>query len=381
MNIPPAAILNVGGNFKIITMNNYKSFIRLLPFLFCLNTAFSQKPKVELPGTEVIQFKSAINDRDYVLDIALPNSYSDTTKRFPVLYALDGQWSFPGVSGNYGGLNYDGFVPEMIVVGIGWKDDYFNNRDRDFSQTYIQANPNSGGASKFLKVIKNEIIKLIDSSYRTQPNNNTLTGGSSGGVFALYALFLEPALFTRYVIGSPSLENDDSVIFKIEKEFSKTNHELNAKIFFSVGEYEEPLKYVSRLDRFTKQLKASNYKGLEFESMVVEKTGHGSEGSYGFVRGLQYVFSKPELILDAALLDSYTGHYAFGPDTATISRSGNNLYQQLSWGKIELYAETPQKFYVKGMTGSIEFKKDSNNEVTGFDFTAGDNKFFVKKID
>lgn len=361
-------------------MQILKFFIAILFSVF-INRTFSQKQQFVLTGTEVVQIKSALNDHEYVLDIALPNSYKDSTKRFPVLYSLDGQWSFPEAISYYGGLNYDGFVPDMIIVGVGWKDDYFNNRDRDFSETYIQSNPNSGGAAKFISVLKNEVIKLIDSTYRTDKTNNTLRGNSSAGVFALYTLFQEPTLFNRYIIGSPSLENDDSVVFKIEKEFARKNHELNTKIFFSVGEYEEPLKYVSRLDRFTKQLKASNYKGLEFESMVVEKTGHGSEGAFGFVRGLQYVFNKPELILNTALLDSYTGHYAFGPDTATISRSGNNLYQQLSWGKIELYAETQQKFYVKGMTGSIEFKKDNSNKVTGFDFTAGDNKFFVKKID
>ena len=362
-------------------MQNFKIILLLFLFAFFIDKAFSQKKQVELPGTEVIEFKSAINDRDYVIDVSLPNSYKDTTKRFPVLYALDGQWSFPEVLSYYGGLNYDGFVPDMIIVGVGWKDDYINNRDRDFSETYTQSNPNSGGAPKFIDVLKNEVIKLIDSTYRTDKINNTLRGNSSAGVFALYTLFQEPTLFNRYIIGSPSLENDDSVIFKIEREFAKKNHELNAKIFFSVGEYEEPLKYVSRLDRFTKQLKASNYKRLEFKSMVVEETGHGSEGSFGFVRGLQYVFNKPELILNVTVLDSYTGHYAFGPDTATISRLGNSLYQQLPWGKIELYAETPQKFYVKGMPGTIEFKKDGKNKITGFDFTVGDNKFFVKRID
>lgn len=362
-------------------MYNLKSFLGLVSFLFCINAGLAQKKKVELPGTEVIEFKSAINDHDYVLDVALPRSYNDTTKRYPVLYALDGQWSFPGISSMYGGLYNDGFVPEMIVVGIGWKDDYFNNRDRDFSQIYIQSNPNSGGAPKFLNVIKNEIIKMIDSSYRTDRDNNILTGGSSGGVFSLYALFQEPTLFNRYIICSPSLENDDSAIFKNENIFAETHHELNAKIFFSVGEYEVQSRYISGLNSFTSQLKAGNYKGLEFESLVIEKTGHSSQGYHGFIRGLQYVFAKPELVLNNALLDQFTGHYALGPQTTTITRSGSNLYEQLSWDKVKLYAETPEKFYVKGMSGSIEFKKDNNNKVTGFDFTAGENKFFIKKID
>src|SRR5690242_13631084 len=109
-------------------MQDFKFYITLFVFSFFINKTFSQKQQVILPGTEVIQFKSAINDHDYVIDVALPGSYGDSTKRFPVLYTLDGQWSFPQVNGNYGGLNYDGFVPDMIIVGIGWKDDYTNNR-------------------------------------------------------------------------------------------------------------------------------------------------------------------------------------------------------------------------------------------------------------
>ena len=70
-------------------MRNLKWFIIL--FSFGINTSYSQKPKVEIPGTEVIKFKSAINNQDYILDIYLPGSYSDTTKKFPVLYVLDAQ--------------------------------------------------------------------------------------------------------------------------------------------------------------------------------------------------------------------------------------------------------------------------------------------------
>src|SRR6185312_15388250 len=62
-------------------------------FSFGVNTSYSQKAEVEIPGTEIIKFTSAINNQDYVLNIYLPTSYNDTTKKFSVLYVLDGQWS------------------------------------------------------------------------------------------------------------------------------------------------------------------------------------------------------------------------------------------------------------------------------------------------
>jgi predicted alpha/beta superfamily hydrolase len=366
-------------------MHNLKSFITLLCFSICINTVYSQHPKVELPGTEVLKFKSAINNQDYVLYIQLPDSYSDTTKRYPVLYVLDGQWSFPYEAGTQGiqrGLYYDGFIPEMIVVGITWPGDYDNNRTRDFSPTPVTDIPNSGGAPKFLNVIKKEIIKLIDSGYRTDQNNNTLTGGSFGGLFTLYALFNEPALFNRYIVWGPGLDYDDGVIFKYEKTFAQKNHELNAKVFISTSEYEEQVNG-SYFNKFIDQLRASKYKGLELESFITEKMGHVSEGPFAVSRGLQFVFSQPAIIVDTLLLDHYTGHYKLNEDSVTITRSGNSLYINFAGGKIRLYAKTNDSFYAKGLGGGTgpQFITDNKGKATGYNISFGNNTMFFKKLD
>ena len=103
---------------------------------FAVKTSYSQKKMVELAGTEAIQFKSAVNSQVYILDIFLPGNYSDSTKKWPVVYVLDGQWSFPFIAGVHGiveSLFYDGLIPEMIVVGIKWTGDYDVNRQRDFT--------------------------------------------------------------------------------------------------------------------------------------------------------------------------------------------------------------------------------------------------------
>ena len=43
---------------------------------------------------------------------------ANMTRRYPVLYVLDGQWDFKLMLSVQGGLAYDGFVPDMIIVGI-----------------------------------------------------------------------------------------------------------------------------------------------------------------------------------------------------------------------------------------------------------------------
>jgi predicted alpha/beta superfamily hydrolase len=67
-----------------------------------------------MSGVEEIKFKSAINNQDYVLHVKLPDSYnSDPSKKYPVMYATDGQWSFPLIMEIKGGLLYDNLVPEI----------------------------------------------------------------------------------------------------------------------------------------------------------------------------------------------------------------------------------------------------------------------------
>ena len=118
-------------------MNSLKFFIGLLSFFLCINTAYSQKPKVELDGTEMFKFTSAIDSQQYVLYIHLPYDSVKPNKKYPVLYVTDGQWFFNSLYAGYGSLHYDGFIPDLIIVGIAFSDNYEDSRSRDMSPTAV----------------------------------------------------------------------------------------------------------------------------------------------------------------------------------------------------------------------------------------------------
>jgi predicted alpha/beta superfamily hydrolase len=279
---------------------------------------------VELPGTTVLNFTSAIDSQQYVLHINLPGNYGKTNKRYPVLYITDGQWFFPSMYVGYGGQHYDGFLPDLILVGITWPANYEESRGRDFTPTSMEGMPGSGNAPRFLSVIKNEVIKLIDSMYRVDQNDRALYGTSLGGLFALYTVFHEPALFNRYIIISPALQWADEILFKYEKTFAEKNRALKMKMFISSGEYEEAFAGET-FDRFVNQIKSRKYKGLEMESLKIARMGHSGSGTVGGIIGLQYIYSKPELKLDPSLLNQYTGQYVSGNESYSITRSGPDL--------------------------------------------------------
>ncbi|MEO5996760.1 MAG: alpha/beta hydrolase-fold protein [Chitinophagaceae bacterium] len=362
-------------------MHHLKWLIIFVLFFFNIFSSYSQRPKVELAGTEVIRFTSAIDSHQYVLYINLPDNYAKANKKYPVLYVTDGQWFFASMYVGYGGQHYDGLVPDLITVGITWPDNFDANRRRDFTPNKMEGMPGSGNAPKFLAVIKNEIIKIIDSTYRVQENDKALYGTSLGGLFALYTLFHEPTLFNRYIIISPSLDWDNELLFKYEKSFAAKNKTLNAKIFISSGEYEEASSSTSTFKKFVDQVKASKYKGLELESMVVNRMGHSGSGTVGGIIGLQSIYSKPVVKLANSVLDQYAGHYLFGNDTLSVSRSGSDLYGQSGFGKSKLLAETAETFYIKGVNASLQFKKDSKQKVSGYDLMLSDTTLFFKKLD
>lgn len=357
-----------------------------LLLIVCLNaTAISAQqendsliPKGEMEGVKAMKFKSATNNHEYVLLIKLPESYNDAIKKtYPVMYALDAQWSFPYLMETQHSLLYDNLIPEMIFVGIAFPQNWFANRNRDFMPTHTDFDSASGGAPKFLEMIKKEIIPYIDSAYHTDKKNNGLLGGSSGGLFVLYTMFQQPSPFNRFIANSPSLWYDNQLISKIEKTYSEKSHELNAKLFLTSGGYEEE-NDPPMFTNFVAQIKASNYKGLQMESLVVDKTGHGTAGFYANIRGLQFIFNKPYIMIDSAVLDKYTGRYEQG---LTLIRTGISLYVDMGAKKIQLHATTNEKFFVTGSNGIAEFTKDNKGKVTGISFKGADGTYSIKKLD
>ena len=335
-------------------------------------------PKGEMGGVKAMKFKSVINNHDYVLLIKLPESYNDSIKKaYPVMYALDAQWSFPYLMEAQHSLLYDNLVQEMIYVGIAFPQNWFANRNRDFTPTLTALDSASGGAPKFLDMIKKEIIPYIDSAYRTDKKNNGLLGGSSGGLFVLYTMFQQPSPFNRFIANSPSLWYDNQLMSKIEKTYSEKNHSLNAKLFLTSGGYEEEID-PGMFKNFLVQLAASNYKGLEMESLVVDKTGHLTAGFYAIIRGLQFIFSKPYIMVDSSVLNQYIGHYEQG---LTFIRTGNSLYIDGGSKKILMRATTYESFYVTGANGIAEFTKDDKGKVTGISFRGADGTYNIKKLD
>lgn len=269
----------------------FLSICALLFSSFAANAQTKKFPSVEIKGSEIRNLKSKETGRDYDLYIQ-PTGDLKSGKKYPVLFVLDGQWDFKLLNSVYGGLHYDKYVPEMIIVGVtysGENPNFDELRAMDYTPTPETRHKGSGDAAKFLAFLKKDVIPFVEKNYNADPNKRILMGSSLGGLFTLYALFEDPNLFQGYVAASPAVTWDTDFSFGHEKQFAEKRKDLNARLYIAVGDSEELTEPVKD---FMKIVKGRNYKGLQIETRILEDERHAGNKPEIYNRGLRFVFKE-----------------------------------------------------------------------------------------
>lgn len=255
--------------------------------------ATQNRPLVTLVGSQVISLKSKNTGRDYDLYVLLPASYAETKrKKYPVLYAMDGQWDFKLLDAIIGGLVYDKFIPEVILVGVtysGENADYNGLRAMDYTPVSVGGLAGSGDAPKFLQCLKEEIMPFVESEFRADAARRILSGSSFAGSFTLFALFSEPELFYGYMPCCPAVPYAEDFAFKHEAEYFAKRKDLPGRVSLAVGEVD---RLAGPVKKFVKVLEGRKYEGLTLETMVVKDDGHASVKPEAFNRGLRFIFKE-----------------------------------------------------------------------------------------
>ena len=135
-------------------------------------------------------FESKITGTTYPYHVYLPASYANNTdKDYPVIYVMDGQWSYKGFA-----YHMERDSREVIVVAIEQGGAEGSNRRMvDYSLP---------GAISYLDFFRQEFLPLIESTYRIDANNRSFQGTSISGVVTTVLLFLDDhkkPLFKNYI--------------------------------------------------------------------------------------------------------------------------------------------------------------------------------------
>jgi predicted alpha/beta superfamily hydrolase len=350
-----------------------KSFLVSTIFLFIFsNNVFSQK---QTPKTRIMEpdhtITSKIMEKEYQLYISFPKSYStNDTISYPVLYVLDGRYSYPFFKGVQNLMSPSEALEEVIIVGIregldfeSWlinRSYYFTpSRDtlweEDAEKRYklSEGSLTTGGAPVFLESVKKEIVPFIDKNYKTN-NDRGITGWAFGGLFTAYCFINSDGYFTRFGINTPTLWwNNNEILNQAVLRFSEneTWDLPPTKVFISVGTIDKPSMKPAMLT-FFKQLENSAYKNINIEQQIFDKETHVTTLPASTSRTLSVLYGKKPQNLTC--IDFKTG---------TFKAEGTNykLHQTIIRSE-KRQKETTDGFETQEAT--IEWKSECNFVLT-----------------
>ncbi len=253
------------------------------------------------------EFKSEVFRNQRFLRVWLPPRYDaaeNAERHYPVFYLNDGQNLFDPAT-SFAGVKWavdeaadrlirQEIVPPMIFVGI---DNAQAERIREFLPYRSYSPPVLRPlGKKYPDFLLREVMPFVGAKYRIArgPENTGLGGSSLGGLISLYTAMVQPGVFGRVLVESPSLWVSNRRIFK----YVRAAHVWPEKIFVGMGTQEagnperdrKVLEDVLRLEFMMRKA------GLGEERMrvkIADGAGH-NEGEWAkrFPEALEFLFGR-----------------------------------------------------------------------------------------
>jgi hypothetical protein len=327
--------------------NPTKAIITLILIISFSAHLFAKTETEVIAGGERFTIHSKVLDEDRVILIFLPDNYDNSEYNFPVLYVLDGETHFRHVSGATDYLARNGLAPGIIVVAITNVD-----RNRDSSPVHVDNISTSGGAEKFHKFLKKELLPTIKKNYRTT-DYNMIMGHSFGGTFIGYSLLEYPEVFNAYIAVSPYLQFADNYIINEAKNKLKSKYDNPKSFYMTVG---DEIDFFNPLDEFSDLIKEKSGKAISFQYVQMPRDNHMSTPYLSIFNVLRFIYSDwtlPDETFQNGLL-AIDDHFAtvskkYDYKVVTPENTINNLgYSYLGAGRIpkaiEVFKENVKRF-------------------------------------
>jgi predicted alpha/beta superfamily hydrolase len=268
-----------------------KLIFNIFSFLLVSQFSFSQI-KTEKSSLEysTIELESEyFTDQKKTIKIFLPKEY-DNSKKYPVIYTLDGNSLFD-LTSNYvaqlskltiGDDDFDygsDVIPQSIVVGIFHNDRYYETTPNISQYPDSDETIYSEGSEKLKKFIFYEVIPYIDLKYNTSGYNSIL-GHSNTAHFVMCLQFQKNNPFNGII--SLSLGGDSENFKNKIKSYLETNQNLNVFIGYGTKDYgfNEFGKYIK------KSVNKENLKVSEFNA------NHNEMPRIALIDGLKFLFKE-----------------------------------------------------------------------------------------
>jgi predicted alpha/beta superfamily hydrolase len=228
------------------------------------------------------------------ITVYLPPDYAETSKRYPVLYLLDGgaKEDFHHITGIVQVSVANGLMDPILVIGI-------ENTERRRDMTGPTEKPEDkkiaprvGGSAQFRKFLKDELVPRIERDFRGN-GERTLLGESLAGLFVVETFFEEPQLFHRYISVSPSLWWNDGFLLKHAAVRLKTLPVQGRTLYLTVGGKDDNTEVTNQ---FVEALRMAALPGLKLYYEPMPDEAHATMLHAGALRALRKLFAfDPEV--------------------------------------------------------------------------------------
>lgn len=214
----------------------------------------------------------------------LPQDYKTSKKRYPVIYAHDGQNLFDAQTSFVGEWNIDEKLDSLrarvIVVGIE------NGGDKRLAELTPYPNEKYGGgqADAYLDFIVHTLKPRLDAAYRTRPEakNTLLMGSSLGGLVSFYALLKYPNVFGKAAVFSPAFWFNRKPLLELMQQ----TRGFDGKVYFLCGDSEGDEDMIRDLNTVEHWINTQRCSCKMLNKKVIVKGGQHHEKLWrdGFVK-------------------------------------------------------------------------------------------------
>jgi predicted alpha/beta superfamily hydrolase len=209
--------------------------------------------------------------------IYLPESYTTSTKKYPVLYMQDGQNMFDNATAAYGEWGVDEALDtlskqhgEVIVVAV---DHGMEKRINEYSP-FDMPKYGKGEGDAYIDFLVQTLMPYINKNYRTKKSAKYtgVAGSSMGGLISFYAILKYPNKFGVAGVFSPAFW----IVPQLKDLAIKRASKLKGRIYFYAGMQESQTMVPDMLSVFEAVNKFSKAK----METVVRAEGRHSEQTW-----------------------------------------------------------------------------------------------------
>lgn len=263
--------------------------------------------EVALPSTHLHHITAqAIPDQTYEIRMWVPPSYTESPARsYPALYLLDGDHCFGMAVDTVRYLIRGGNIPELLIAAVGYGSDRPREEGGGDMRSHDFAFPDMGVPGKargelFHRVLGEEIVPFLESTYRMESDHRTLYGFSLGALFGLCEMLLGSTTFSRYILVSPPLNPQTERVFALAETFVTSRASTPVTAYLCGGELDPVLPWFPRLTAILEKAAAPAF---HFEWELLARGVHMTVPGEALAKGLTALLGMKSIY--AAMYEAY----------------------------------------------------------------------------